>query len=281
LWLPGRAALGEPLPMLGMALLGLAVFALTAGRTHRFFVHGLQEAAGSARTAGKPPGKLHMRFGRSLFDALVLKEWRLIARDPHLISQVLLQLVYLAPLLFLILRHKDAPGPAIGAGLALLGSSLTASLAWIVVSAEDAPDLLRSSPAAGRTIALAKLAASVMPTLLLVALPLLWLVVRAPVAGLLISFVATAAVFSAALIVMWQGRPAQRSDFKMRGKENFLCTVFETINTLCWGGLGWLLVSLTAERGASAGWMALTAAGTLAAALISLLLAWWLRRRAT
>jgi ABC-2 type transport system permease protein len=279
LWLPGRAALGEPAPMLGMAVLGIAVFALTVGRTHRFFVHGLQQAAGSARAVAKPPGELRMHFRRSLFDALVIKEWRLIARDPHLISQVLLQLVYLAPLLFLILKNNDAPGPAIGSGLALLCGSLTASLAWITVSAEDAPDLLQSSPAASRTIMLAKLAASVMPPLLLVALPLLWLLVRAPLAGMLISFVVVAAVLSAALIVRWQGRPARRSDFKSRGKENFLCTVFESVNMLCWGGLGWLLVSLAASSGAGTGSTAPIAAGTLAAALFSLLLAWLLRRR--
>jgi ABC-2 type transport system permease protein len=58
-----------------------------------------------------------------------------------------------------------------------------------------------------------------------------------------------------------------------------VCTIFETVNTLCWGGLGWLLVSLAAERGAAAGSTALMAAGTLAAALVSLLLAWLLRRR--
>jgi ABC-2 type transport system permease protein len=279
LWLPGRAVLGEPLPMLGMALLGLAAFALTVGRTHRFFAHGLQQAAGSARASARPAGAVGFRFRRSLFDTVVVKEWRLITRDPHLISQVLLQLVYLAPLLFLILRHNDAPGPAIGTGLALLCSSLSGSLAWIIVSAEDSPDLLQSSPAAQRTIALAKLAASVMPPLLLVALPLLWLIVRAPLAGALIGFVVVAAVLSAALIVRWQGRPAARSDFKMRGKENFLCSVFETVNTLCWGGLGWLLVSLAAEEGAAAGSTALMAAGALAAVLLSLLLAWLMRRR--
>ena len=279
LWLPGRAVLGEPLPMLGMAVLGLAVFAITAGRTHRFFVHGLQQAAGSARAVGKPAGELRMRFGRSLFDAVVVKEWRLIARDPHLISQVLLQLVYLAPLLFLVLRHNDTPGPAIGAGLAALSSSLAGSLAWIVVAAEDAPDLLRLSPAAQRTVGLAKLAAAVMPPLLLLGLPLLWLVVRAPLAGVLISFVVTAAVLGAALIAKWQARPTLRGDFTMRGKENFLCSVFELVNTLCWGGLGWLLVSLAAQRGAAAGWTALMAAGTLAAALVSLLLAWAFRQR--
>jgi ABC-2 type transport system permease protein len=279
LWLPGRAVLGEPLPMLGMALLGLAAFALTVGRTHRFLVDGQQHAPRPPRALAKPPRPQPVPFRRSQLDTLVVKEWRLIARDPHLISQVLLQLVYLAPLLFLILRKNDAPGPAIGAGLALLCSSLTGSLAWIIVAAEDAPDLLQSSPAAGRTIELAKLAASVMPPLLLVALPLLWLLVRAPLAGFLIGFVVAAAVLSAALIVRWQGRPAQRSDFKSRGKENFLCSIFEAFNTLCWGGLGWLLVTLAAEGGAAAGSTALMAAGVLAAALLSVLLAWLMRRR--
>lgn len=283
LWLPGRAILGEPLPMLGMAVLGVAAFALTVGRTHRFFVHGLQQAAGSDRAVRKPAGKMHLRFRRSLFDTVVAKEWRLIVRDPHLISQVLLQLVYLVPVVFLVLRKDGAPGPAIGAGLALLCSSLTSSLAWIIVSAEDAPDLLQSSPAAGRTIVLAKLAASVMPPLLLVALPLLWLVAHAPLAGLLISFVVVGSVLSAALIVRWQGRPALRSDFKTRGKENFLCTIFESVNTLCWGGLGWLLVSLAASGGTSGSrsdWTAMAASGVLAAVLLALLLAWLMRRRA-
>jgi ABC-2 type transport system permease protein len=279
LWLPGRAVLGEPLPALGMALLGIAAFALTVGRTHRFFVHGLQQAASTSRALGKPAGEMRLQFRRSLFDTVVVKEWRLIARDPHLISQVLLQLVYLAPLLFLILRKNDAPGPAIGAGLALLCSSLTSSLSWIIVAAEDAPDLLQSSPAAGRTIGLAKLAASVMPPLLLVALPLLWMIVHAPLAGILIGFVVVGAVLCAALIVKLQARPGQRSDFKMRGKENFLCSMFEVVNTLCWGGLGWLLVSLAAEQGSAAGSTALMAAGALAAALLTLLLAWLMRRR--
>lgn len=279
LWLPGRAVLGEPLPMLGMAVLGLAAFALTVGRTHRFFVDGLQQAASSARTTSPPAGAVGFRFRRSLFDTVVVKEWRLIARDPHLLSQVLLQLVYLVPLLFLILRKNDTPGPAIGTGLVLLCSSLTSSLAWIMVAAEDAPDLLLSSPAAGRTIAYAKLAASVMPPLLLVALPLLWLMVHAPLAGVLIGFVVVGAVLSAALIVRWLGQPGKRSDFKMRGKENFLCSIFEGMNTLGWGGLAWLLVTLAAERGVGAGSTALMAAGTLAAVLLSLLLAWMMRRR--
>jgi ABC-2 type transport system permease protein len=114
---------------------------------------------------------------------------------------------------------------------------------------------------------------------LLVALPLLWLIAHAPLAGILICFVVVASVLGAALIVKWQGRPALRSDFKSRGKENFVCMVFEGINTLCWGALGWLLVSLAGAGSGSAGWMAMAAAGVLAASLLTLLLAWLIPRR--
>ena len=275
LWLPGRAILGAPGPLLGALVLAALAFALTAGRTHRFFVHGLQQAAGSARVQARPAGALRFRFRASLFDTIVVKEWRLIARDPHLIAQVLLQLVYLVPLFVLIMRG-NAAGPALGAGLTLLCSSLTGSLGWIVLSAEDAPDLLLAAPVPRRTLQLAKLAAAAMPPLLLVALPLVWLTVHAPVTGLLVAFTVTGAVLSAGLIVLWVGRPGLRSDFKARGKENFLCNMLELANSLCWGGLGWLLVAL-ATQGAT--WMWKASAGTLAAGLGILLLARLLRRR--
>jgi ABC-2 type transport system permease protein len=55
--------------------------------------------------------------------------------------------------------------------------------------------------------------------------------------------------------------------------------VFEGINTLCWGALGWLLVSLAGAGSGAKGWMAMAAAGVLAASLLTLLLAWLIPRR--
>jgi ABC-2 type transport system permease protein len=276
LWLPGRAALGEVVPLLVLVVLAAAACLLTIARTHRFFVKGLQQAAGIGHAAPPAGGSVRFRFRRSLFDTVVIKEWRLIARDPHLISQVLLQVVYLVPLLFLILRDSSVSGPAIAAGLTLLCSSLTGALAWIVISAEDAPDLLLSSPAAMRTIRLAKLAAATMLPLLVVALPLLWMIVHGPLAGLMIAFTVTGAVLSAGLVVLWVGRPAPRSNFKARGKENFLCSMLELAVTLSWGGLAWTMVSLL---GAAADWMIAAAAVALALALLTPALAWLFRRR--
>ncbi|WP_157202090.1 hypothetical protein [Massilia sp. Root335] len=274
LWLPGHAILGAPMPLLAALVLAALAFALTVGRTHRFFVHGLQQAAGASRVRARPAGAVRFHFRGSLFDTIVVKEWRLIARDPHLITQVLLQLIYLVPLVLPILRDNSTSA-ALGAGLTLLCSSLTGSLTWIVISAEDAPDLLLSAPASRRTLQLAKLAAATMPALLIVALPLLWLIVHAPLTGLLFAFTVSAAVLSAGLIVLWTGRPAPRSDFKTRGKGNVLSRMLEMISSLCWGGLGWLLVYLAAG---AASWVLFAAAALLAAGLGVLLLAWQFRR---
>ncbi|MGH8856264.1 MAG: putative ABC transporter permease subunit, partial [Telluria sp.] len=275
IWLPGRALLGEVLPLLGIVALAAAAFAFTAGRTHRFFVHGLQQAASSGRAARLPAGGMRFRFGRSLFATVLFKEWRLVARDPHLISQVALQLIYLLPLFFVIFGRSDMQLPALAAGLTLLCSSLTGSLAWIIVSAEDAPDLLRMAPAPAGTVRTAKLAAAVLPSLALVAVPLAWLGMRAPVAGLAASFTVIGAVCAAAVIVHWCGRPGSRSDYLARGKSDVRTSILEMFNSLSWGGVAWVLASVTAAP--SRLQMVATAVAPIAV-VVTLVVSWFLRR---
>lgn len=276
LWIPARAVLGEPVGMLAMALLAITVFVLTVRFTHRYFAHGLQQAASAARVPAAPKGAQRYRFGRSLFMTVVTKEWRLIVRDPQLLSQVLLQLLYMLPLAFVIFRNADLQLQAIGAGMTLLCSSLCGALAWIALSAEDAPDLLMVSPASARTVRRAKLAAAVMPVLALVALPLLWLVGRAPAAGLVTCVVVVGAVLGAGLIVFWCGRPNKRSNFKARGKGGFVMNMLELGNTLAWGALAWLLVGTTQS---SLSPVALLMAPVAALLGLAVLLAAWMMRR--
>lgn len=277
LWLPARAVLGEPLPVLALGALACAVFVLTARLAHRFFAHGLQQVASSGRAAAHGGSAARMHFGRSLFDTVVVKEWRLIVRDPHLLSQVLLQLLYLLPLCVLIFRGVDVQLQAIGAALTLLCGSLTGALAWIALSAEDAPDLLLSSPAGAHVVRRAKLAAAVMPVLLLAAAPLLWLLAWAPVSGLIACFTASGVVLSAGLIVFWCGRPGQRSDFKGRGKGGLAMNLLELGNNLGWGTLAWLLGA--APSAPLSDLAAIGIAGCVALLAGVFLSAWWMRRQ--
>jgi len=275
LLLPARALLGEPLPMLLLAALAAVVFVLTARRTHRFFAHGLQLAASAARAGTAPTAPLRPRFGRSLFSTVVVKEWRLVVRDPHLLSQVLLQLLFLLPLFFLIFQRSDVQVQALGTGLALLCGSLTGALAWIALSAEDAPDLLLVSPASLATVRRAKLAAAIMPVLALVAVPLLWLTVRMPATGLLVCFVVGGAVLGAGLIVFWCGRPGVRSNFKGRGKGGVVMNMLEMFNSLAWGALGWFLAGATRSPLSDTSALAVTGSGALAVVVLGA--AWVLR----
>jgi ABC-2 type transport system permease protein len=246
LWLPARALLGDAWPMLVLTLVAVAAFTITARRTHRFFAVGLQLSASSSQVSSAnsaaPP---QPRFGRSLFATVVIKEWRLIVRDPQLISQVLLQLLYLMPLCFAVFRDSGVHVPAVGAGLTLLASSLAGSLAWVALSAEDAPDLLLLSPVSAHTLRRAKLAAAVMPVLLLTAAPLLWLIVYSALAGLVLCFTVSAAVLGAGMIVFWCGRPGVRSNFKANGERGFVMNVLQVFHSLGWGALAWLLTAAT------------------------------------
>ncbi len=279
LLLPVRAMLGEPLPMLLLAGLAAVVFVLTARLTHRFFAHGLQLAASAARTGTARTAPLTLRFGRSLFHTVVVKEWRLIVRDPHLLSQVLLQLFFLLPLFFLVFQRADVQVQALGAGLTLLCGSLTGALAWVALSAEDAPDLLLVSPASQRTVRRAKLAVAVMPVLALVAVPLLWLTIRTLAAGLIVCFAVCGAVLGAGLIVFWCGRPGVRSNFKGRGKGGFVMNMLELLNSLAWGALGWFLAGATRTPLSDASALAVVGSGALAVVVLGA--AWLLRVKRT
>jgi ABC-2 type transport system permease protein len=279
LFLPARAALGDARAVAIVAALGLFAALLTVRSTHRFFVQGLQQAAGSERAARRS-GPVRYRFDRSLAQLVLVKEWRLVGRDPHLISQVLLQLLYLLPLCFIVFRKSELQVPAIAGGLTMLCGSLSASLSWIILLAEDAPDLLQTSPARMATLRMAKLAAAVLPVFALVGLPLVWLILRTPVAGMLTAGTVCGAILSAALINLWTGRPTARGEFKNRGQRSVTTRLLELCGLLAWAALAWLLPRVAAADAVPAGLG--VAAGTGAAAAIAfgvVPLAWLLRHR--
>jgi ABC-2 type transport system permease protein len=276
-WVPGRAVLGSPWPLFLMSVAAVSMFFLTVRFTHRFFVHGVQQAVSMVHAAKRPAGAVQYRFGRSLTHVIMMKEWRLIARDPQLISQVLLQLLYLLPLCALLFVKGSPSMPGIGAGLTFVCGSLTAALGWVIISAEDAPDLLLAAPCSQGTVRRAKLAAVAVPSIAIVILPLLWAALRDPVAGLLMSATIGASALTAALIVLWCGRPSRRGEFKARGKGTFLSNALETLNGFAWAGVGYLLIDGSAGPVASIP-MLLGAAAVFVAALAVLVLAWACRR---
>ncbi len=247
---PARALLGEPLPLLIFALTGVALFALTTTLLGRRF------AADAAAAAGVASGKRRRGaddaaiggFEAGVTDVLVRKELKLLARDPFLISQVLMQLLYLIPLAFVIWRNAfgraDATAAAGTAGVVFLAAQLTGNLAWITVSAEDAPDLIASSPLAKARADRAKVIAAVLPVAAAIALPILGLAVLSPVAGLAALAGAAAAGGSSALINIWHQRPGQRRDFRKSRRSSWIVSLAETGVAFSWAAAAALLALL-------------------------------------
>jgi ABC-2 type transport system permease protein len=256
LWLPARAVLGAPLPMLALAALGAGAFLFTVHTTHGFFVRGAQLAVSQTHGAVRKRARAPQRFGMSLTRTILLKEWRTIMRDPQLISQVLLQLLYLLPMCFIFAFRQGGNVPGMGASMVFMATSLTTALAWLVMAAEDAPDLLRASPAAQATVGRAKLAAAVMPSILLLIGPVAWVALRAPAAAAFLLLCATGSALSGALIVRWCAIPAPRGDFRRRGHSHPLTTFLEFAAAFACSGVAWIGLTVLNEPRTSLLWLA-------------------------
>jgi len=268
IWLPAHALLGSWQAGLTMLALAAVGFWLTTRLTHHFFVSGVQQAGGisHAPAISKVAGRHSFASFRSgLTRVIVIKEWRLLLRDPQLLSQIALQLLYMLPMAFVILKNSTVLS-GVAAGLCFLACSLSGSLIWVIVSAEDAPDLLSAAPITRRQVHMAKLIAALLPVALLV-LPLtLWLSIKQPALGFLAMAACTAGMTGTACIHLWLSKPGSRSQFNRRGKAQLVPNLVEALNNFSWAGMVFGVMS--------SGYWGLTGA---LVGLFSIGLAWMLR----
>ena len=90
------------------------------------------------------------------------KEWTLLARDPWLISQTLMQILYLLPpavLLWVTFRSGAGSYVVLIPVVVMAAGQLAGGLAWLSISGEDAPDLVASAPITAGRILRAKIEA--------------------------------------------------------------------------------------------------------------------------
>jgi ABC-2 type transport system permease protein len=262
-----RAMLGDPLPLLLVAATGAAIFLLANQ------ILGDRFAADSAAAAGIGMGGARkaravgrVRFAGDAFRATLIKELRLIARDPALISQVLLRTLYVFPLGFIALRQAGhgqsylLPGSA--GALSLIAGQITGSLAWITISAEDAPDLLSCAPTPVRTLRRAKLVAATLPVAVLLAFVLIPLTVMAPLVGIAATAGCAASMGMTGALNVWWQRPGKRSEFRRQRQASWMVTLAELL-------LGFVIAAATALAAAGLfGWALIPAVLALVGVLL-------------
>jgi ABC-2 type transport system permease protein len=251
-WWPARAIMGD-IPALGAVLAASIIFlaAAIAVFSDRFAQDATAAAGVSASTvrqrrrinAFRPTTPAHM---------LRRKEWTLLKRDPWLISQTLMQVLYLLPPALLLWRNFGTDRSALVVLVpvfVMAAGQLAGGLAWLAVSGEDAPDLIASAPVPPRRIMRAKIEAVLGGIALTLSPLILGLALTAPLQALVAAGGILIAAASATLIQLWFKTQAKRSHFRRRQTSSRVATFAEAFSSITWAA--------TAGLAATGNWLAL------------------------
>ncbi len=226
----------------GRALLLLAIF---AALVFAFAVNILASHFATAVLAGSgaPSGGLQrhvgddqsIRFRPGLARNLRRKEWRLLARDPSLFAQLGLQIVYTIPIAVVLLRSEALPTAlALAPTVVVIAAQVAASLSWIMVSGEDAPELMATAPVVASEIDRAKLTAVGLPVLVIIGAPLVGLALMSWRIALLTTLFAAAGSASTSLLNFWHPMPGNRRGMLRRHSQSKLIALVEHALAILW-----------------------------------------------
>ncbi len=247
LWWPARAALGDGADLAAVGAVSLALLAAAiAVFAPRFGEHAIA-AAGVAATVTRQRSRGGFRRA-SPRRALRRKEWTLLRRDPWLLSQTLMQLLYLLPPALLLWRSFGQGTHSLALlvpVLVMAAGQLAGGLAWLAISGEDAPDLVSSAPVGARDLLRAKIEA-VMGGIAVVFVPFaLALALISPFDALVAALCVAAAAASATAIQLWFRAQARRSHFRRRQTSSRVATFAEAFSSIAWAATGALAASGT------------------------------------
>lgn len=263
-WGPAEAALGDPLALAIVLGASLAVFMATTAIFAPQFGSYAVAAWGVPQGTARPRATPRPFRVRPSMTALRHKEILLILRDPWLMSQSLMQILYLlVPAILLGRSFSMGAGvvvPVLVWVLIMAAGQLSGGLAWLTICGEDAPELIQTAPVLDRLVWRAKIEA-VMVFIAVVFAPFIavLLLVSPASAGITAAGVSASASSSVA-IQFWFRSQAKRSSFRRRFTSSRIATFAEAFTSITWAGAGALAIS----GSLLAGFVALAAIGILA-----------------
>ncbi|HEY4202807.1 MAG TPA: permease [Devosiaceae bacterium] len=247
LWYPARAALGEPFPLLVVMIVGFGALLLAILATASSFGRHAIAATSIARTRTVPRHERQVNFrAASPRQVLRRKEWKLLQRDPWLLSQTLMQVLYLLPpalMLWINFGHEAGAFVVAVPVLVMASGQLAGGLAWLAISGEDAHDLVATAPLSRGSVLTAKIEA-VLAVIAVVLAPLLILVaLSSPRMVLITAIGATLAASSSTTVQLLFRVQARRSMFRRRQVSSRTATILEALVSIAWAGTGALLAA--------------------------------------
>jgi ABC-2 type transport system permease protein len=235
-WLPARAMLGDPAALATLAIPSLLLLAAAiAIFSPRFGEHAV--AAASVSQAKHRQSRSSGFCDSSPQGALRQKEWTLLRRDPWLVSQTLMQILYLLPPALMLWRGY---GGEIGIAVVLVpvlvmaAGQLAGGLAWLAISGEDALELVATAPIPARWIVRAKIEGVLGAVAIIFAPFALALAIISPFQALVTATGVAVAVIAATMIQLWFRSQAKRAYFRRRHTSSRVATFAEAFSSISW-----------------------------------------------
>jgi ABC-2 type transport system permease protein len=262
-WWPARAALGDGTMLAAVMAASLALLLVTMIAYAPRFASYAITAGSTSQGNTRQSARNRPLTVRSAASALRHKELVLLLRDPWLISQSFMQLLYLLPpaaLLWHSFAFHGRTGIILIPVLIMAAGQLAGGLAWLTISGEDAPDLVLTAPLPQARIWRAKVEAVLECVAVVFAPFVLGLVLSGPRLALVAAAGIAASGASAAIIQLWFRSQAKRSQFRRRHTSSRIATISEAFSSITWSATG----AIAAAGSWLAGIVALMAIGILA-----------------
>jgi ABC-2 type transport system permease protein len=246
LWWPARAAIGDGMVLSGLMAGGLMLLGVVMAVFSPRFADTVVSVAATARSVRRGPRVIAFRGGTRQ-QALRAKEFLLLRRDPWLLSQSLMQLLYLVPPALMLWRSFSESSAAIvliTPVIVMAAGQLAGGLAWLTISGEDAADLVATAPLPPSSVIRAKIEV-VLLSIGAIFAPLIAALAFASVTQAIVTALGViVATISAGAIQLWFRVQAKRSQFRRRQTSSRLATFAEAFCSIGWAATAALAVTI-------------------------------------
>ncbi|SHN77079.1 permease [Bradyrhizobium erythrophlei] len=246
LWWPARAALGDGEALLLLLAVSLLLLGAVMAGFSAHFADTAVRASTSTNATHRNSRKRAFRSG-SRQQALRRKELMLLGRDPWLVSQSLMQLLYLVPPAVLLWRSFSDSSVAImliTPVIVMAAGQLAGGLGWLTISGEDAPDLVTAAPLPPSRLIRAKIEVVLLVIGALFAPLVFALLFASPEQAAITAAGVLVAAASATAIQLWFRVQARRAQFRRRQTSSRFATFAEAFSSIGWAATSALALTL-------------------------------------
>jgi ABC-2 type transport system permease protein len=246
IWWPARAMLGDGETLLCLVAAGLVMLGAVMAIYSPRFAGYVINASATAAPAHRNRGIRRFRAG-SRQQALRHKEFVLLRRDPWLLSQTLMQLLYLVPPALMLWRSfadRSAAILLVTPVIVMAAGQLAGGLAWLTISGEDAADLVATAPLSASRVIRAKIEVVLIGIGDILAPLIVALLFASPLQAVVTALGIAAAAASATAIQLWFRVQARRSQFRRRQTSSRLATFAEAFSSIGWAATAVLALAL-------------------------------------